>query len=496
MPSRTVATLPNTLAPIITDGVRLAIKFAAALTGGMALVLGIHAALHVREIAQLQEREIRDDAAILSQSLASAVEELWRAGERDRADEFIERANARRSHTFIHLARPQTPIARGRVHVEKSGGPRGWSVIATAPVDVPGSPSAAVQIERRLPDERHYFASVLWTQAQTTFLAALVSGLIAFALGVFFLSRPLRQLSRLAHRVTDGDFSVSIDVRQQDEIGTLARELETMTRRLAASHAREREERRARTAALDQLRHADRLSTLGKLASGMAHELGTPLNVVAGRASMIANQSDVASAVKNNANIITEQVRRMTGIIQELLDFARAKPLERRDVNVRTVVEQAVSLMEPLSEARNVTFRVEGFDDRRATVDAGKILQVLTNLMVNAIQAMPSGGTVTLVITSDEVAKPDNRHSPPGTFVEIRVRDEGVGIPEDRMSEVFREFFTTKGGGGTGLGLSVSHGIVREHGGWIDVESKEGVGSCFTVYLPQRVDAHANPSGR
>ncbi len=222
----------------------------------------------------------------------------------------------------------------------------------------------------------------------------------------------------------------------------------------------------------------------------MAHELGTPLNIVSGRATMIASDDAVPEEARQNARRIAEQAKRITGTIREILDFARQKTLERTETSIGDVLNDAVSLMEPILDDKGVAVEIEGSRKLVAPIDSGKILQVLTNLMMNAIHAMPGGGRITLRAGQRQVADPKDRHARGGDFVVIEVEDEGVGIPEDRLDDIFKAFFTTKKAGtGTGLGLSVCHGIVREHGGWIEVESEVGRRTCFRVYLPQEGEA-------
>jgi signal transduction histidine kinase len=260
-----------------------------------------------------------------------------------------------------------------------------------------------------------------------------------------------------------------------------------MTDRLAASQLKISAERRARTSALEQLRHADRLSTVGKLASSMAHELGTPLNVVAGRARMIEGDESAAETARDNARIIAEQAERMAEIIQDLLEFSRRKPLERRRARIGDVLEHAATLLEPICEDKDITLEVGGAPDVEAEIDSGKVLQVLTNLLMNAAQAMPDGGRIELSVSREHVDDPPDRRAGAGDYLVIVVRDEGIGIPADRLPDIFEAFFTTKKDEerGTGLGLSVCHGIVREHGGWMEVASVVGEGTTFRVYLPE-----------
>ena len=249
-------------------------------------------------------------------------------------------------------------------------------------------------------------------------------------------------------------------------------------------------------AALEQLRHADRLATVGRLASGVAHELGTPLGVVLARARMFQDGEVAAQDIPAYARIIAEQVERMTAIIRQLLDFSRrqsrgdavAAP-ERELVNLSELVVRTLALVEPLAEKRNVQLTFDGNVQTTgpvlAWVHAGHIQQVVLNLVMNALQAMVRPGAVHLTLSQARATAPAGVDAPPGEYVRLCVEDAGKGIDPAILSKVFEPFFTTKDvGEGTGLGLSVSYGITREHGGWIEVESKPGVGSRFSVFLP------------
>jgi signal transduction histidine kinase len=179
----------------------------------------------------------------------------------------------------------------------------------------------------------------------------------------------------------------------------------------------------------------------------------------------------------------------MTGIIRELLDFSRRRGTHRETTNLREVVDQAMTLLEPIAETRDVEVDASGVGDLDAAIDVNKTLQVLTNLMMNAVQAMPRGGTVRIAARSEHIDEPVNDHAEAGEFIAVSISDDGVGIPEEARKHIFQPFFTTKRPGrGTGLGLYVCHGIVSEQSGWIDVESAEGEGSTFTVYLPRHAD--------
>ncbi|HEY5938147.1 MAG TPA: HAMP domain-containing sensor histidine kinase, partial [Kofleriaceae bacterium] len=309
--------------------------------------------------------------------------------------------------------------------------------------------------------------------------AVVIAALLALGLGVVFIGRPISRLAAKARRVGTGDLSGPLHLNQRDELGELANEINLMCERLA-------EERAAREQATEQLRHADRLTTVGKLASGLAHELGTPLNVVQGRAKLIVDREVEGDDVQQSARIVVEPAERMTALIRQLLDFARPRVLQKVSVNAPNLAHRVCDLVGMIARKANVTLVVPEPDETlHADADDGQLTQVVTNLVVNAIQATPSGGTVTIESRRLEQAPPPYVGGERRSWLAIEVRDTGAGMDEATRGRVFEPFYTTKEvGDGTGLGLSVSWGIVREHGGWIDVASEVGTGSTFTVYLP------------
>lgn len=270
-----------------------------------------------------------------------------------------------------------------------------------------------------------------------------------------------------------------------DQLEQLARELEA----LDASNAEERAavvvDAKRRLADLEELHNANRLVTVGTLTAGMAHELGTPLGVVLARAQMIiADESTIAEACKDAEEII-HQVKRMTQMCREVLDFARPKPPTRNPVDVVQVVRQMIVLLVP--EARKRTAKLVLADELPPTWvlgDPSKLMQIFTNLTINAVQAMPNGGTVTLSVERKPVRPPMVERLPDADYICVHVQDTGTGIHSSDLGHIFEPFFTTKKAEGTGIGLAVSSRIAREHDGWIGVVTREGHGSTFTVYLP------------
>jgi signal transduction histidine kinase len=227
--------------------------------------------------------------------------------------------------------------------------------------------------------------------------------------------------------------------------------------------------------------------TVGQLASGVAHELGTPLNVIAARAAMLAEGEASVDETKDYARVIGEAADRMTKIIRQLLQFARRKGPRRAPTDLGALVRDALELLEPLAAKRAVELRLDaGAEDAVVDVEVGQIQQVVTNLVMNAMQAMPAGGTVDVAIRTERTTPPADVGGAERDCVCLCVEDRGSGIAPEHLPHIFEPFFTTKDvGEGTGLGLAVTYGIIRDHGGWITVESTPREKTIFAVCLPR-----------
>ncbi len=223
----------------------------------------------------------------------------------------------------------------------------------------------------------------------------------------------------------------------------------------------------------EQLRKTERLAELGTLASGMAHEIGTPMNVILGRAELLMRKATDESDRRGLQTIVT-QVERITKIMNQLLSFARKRPAERQGINLEAVMVDVLDVLQERFRKYDIQVRKTVSPQLpKVLADKDHLNQVFLNLFLNACQAMPKGGTLQLGLQPTE------------TTVEFSIKDSGCGIPQEHLAKVFDPFFTTKAvGEGTGLGLTVVHGILQEHQGAIRVMSNPGRGTTFTISLP------------
>lgn len=483
---------------------RLVRKLTFALLAGFAVIFAIQAWLSMREFAEAYEADISRDHRVMGRALAAAVAASLRDHGPDAAVSIIAEADAHELQTEIRWVRLDAPpgsanapaLPREQVvpaelgHdvslVDHSRGEHGM-VYTYTPVLVDGQVAGEVELSQSLEGEQRFIHVRFLHEVVVTAALVLVCGGVAWILGVRLVGEPMRKLSEQARRIGAGDLSSRISLRQHDELSLLADEMNAMTDNLAEARVQLESETTARLAAIEQVRHADRLATVGQLASGIAHELGTPLNVISGHAAMIASGEVLSEPeIRDTACVIHEQTGRMAGILRQLLDFARRKSTERSAADLVKLARETVAFLEPLAAKRGV---LVDFVDRELVVPAqvgtGQIEQVLTNLVMNAIQASPQGATVQVGVMTRRLA-PREGDGSERRWVCVEVRDRGQGIPEDARARIFDPFFTTKPiGEGTGLGLSVAYGIVADHGGWIDVASEAGRGSIFTVWLPQ-----------
>jgi len=484
---------------------KLAAKLTAFILTAMLLVFAVRGYQAARGQMAIAERRARENSLLVGRALRPALVEIWGtegpgvalemlsyAADRVRRTQQLELRFVRMTDAQGPGAHPLVPLDRlaglesdeERAFVEKVAGNE--TLLTYLPVTVKGQQVGALEVAGPLTERDNEFRAEIEQILGRTALAALGAFVAVTVAGIVFVGRPMRRLVAKARRIGTGDLSGPLDLKQRDEVGELALEINQMCERLAAAQARVEEETERRLAASEQLRHADRLTTVGKLASGVAHELGTPLNVVSGRAKMIVRGQVSGPALVESAQAIADQAERMTGIIKQLLGFARRREPQRRKESLRGVVERTLTLLRPMAEKSGVAFKPShGEPEPFADIDVSLIEQALTNLVVNAIQAMPKGGVLAIHSCEEVVSPPMGVSESSGRYACLHVEDTGTGMTSEQLRHAFEPFFTTKDvGSGTGLGLSVAHGIVRDHGGWIAATSALDKGSRFSIYLP------------
>jgi signal transduction histidine kinase len=477
--------------------VRLVHKLTITFLVGSFAVLGANGVLRVRRETRFFEGAAARDHRALGGSLGAAVAATWRTEGEARARALFAAAQAKQRRVQMRLepsgavdAATLDALARdGAVtRIERVG--EDEQRVTRVSIDAPGAP--VLTIAESLAEERAYVRRTIVDTFLLSGALAAISGLLTMLLGSWLVGWPIERLVAKARRVGAGDFGGPLPIERDDELGALAGEMNAMCDRLAAAQQALADAGEARVRAVEQLRRADRLGTVGTLASGIAHELGTPLNVVAARAEMIARGEITGEDAVRSAAIIEQSASRMTTILRQLLDFARRRPAQTQPFDLVALARETATLLETLAEKKGVELArppVDAIGAVVAEVDVGPVQQALTNLVVNAIQAVPDGGHVSIEVES-------SLRELDGATVRcalLRVRDDGPGIADEHLAHVMEPFFTTKEvGEGTGLGLSVAYGIARDHGGLIEVASTPGTGSTFTLVLPERATARGS----
>ena len=312
--------------------------------------------------------------------------------------------------------------------------------------------------------------------------------LVLLILLTFIISsivRPLQVMVEATNKIARGDLDHHVDIPYHGEVGQLALSFNQMTEELNKANAKlvkwgktmeKRVEERTRDlmAMQKSLAQSEKLASLGKMAAGVAHEINNPLTSILINTHLLMETKDKESEEYESLDMIEEETRRCSDIVKGLLEFARQSPPQKNPVDLNGLLVHIINILRNQATFQNIAIHTNLQEGLPMTeVDPSQIKQVFWNLMINAAEAMPRGGTLTIT----------SRLSPSLDTLEISFQDTGVGIPENVLNKIFDPFFTTKQGG-TGLGLAIIYGIAQEHGGTIEVTSKLGGGSVFTVRLP------------
>jgi two-component system NtrC family sensor kinase len=304
----------------------------------------------------------------------------------------------------------------------------------------------------------------------------LLAGVIALPIARFIF-RPIDELVQANRRLAEGDMGVRVHAPGNGELAVLGRSFNHLAETLHRTQ--------------EELLHKEKLASMGQLAAGVAHEINNPLGSILLFADTLYQEAGENDPRREDLRMIVQETLRCKKIVADLLNFARQQDILAQECDLHEILEQAigsVSLRESFAKVNVV--RKFAADLPQIQADPSQLLQVFVNLLNNAADAMPAGGTLTL-----------ETRRVPDQGVEIVVADTGCGIPEGNLGKLFTPFFTTKPvGKGTGLGLSIVYGIIKMHRGQIGVKSEEGRGTAFTVTLPVTLAKpeaiSANPNSR
>lgn len=298
---------------------------------------------------------------------------------------------------------------------------------------------------------------------------ALISFFFAFGIG-----RRIDRLTRTMGQVESGDLEARVPEDSRDELGRLGHGFNAMVGQLAET------QRRLKDRHAEEIRRAEHLAALGKMAAGVAHEINNPLAGMQNCVRTLLKKAGDDTQGIQYLSMLQEGLGRIGRTVRQLLDFAHEAQPKMTRTEIVPLLRQCLALLEHELKVRKISSSLS-VDPRLPALfaDSQQLEQLFLNILMNAVEAMPDGGSLTLTAGSQQ------RRS--GAFAEVRISDTGIGIGSDHLPRIFDPFFTTKEiGQGTGLGLSVSYGIVKTHGGSIDVQSEVGKGSTVTVILPVR----------
>lgn len=469
----------------------------------MVLLMAVDAYFSVRFETDALDEDMARDARQLGRTLQYLFRDIWLANGPESAIQLISEANQEETGMNVRwvwldgaMEPGSTPAASfeklrpalfGQVVQFKELNAEGKAYFFTyVPVDIPYERRGALELEKRLTVQDRLVRATAVRTGITAGVCILTGGTIMLLLGVSLVGRPLDRLIDKTRQIGKGDLTPLNEFHGRDELAVLGTSINTMCHQLAESREQLRQQTEARIGAVEQLRHADRLRTVGQLASGIAHELGTPLNIITGHLELLEVDGVFGDEETQSTEAIRTQCERMTKIIRQLLDFARQREPQREFTDLSELVRRTTQLLGPMTRKAGVDIQLQiPHVPLKALVDPIQVEQVVTNIIVNGIQATLPGGRLQIEIRDDQHFSETSDER----YICIVVRDEGEGMDEAEVERVFDPFFTTKEvGTGTGLGLSIAHGIVQEHGGRISVESAPGQGTRFAVLLPMEVN--------
>src|SRR5262249_20496945 len=472
---------------------------------GVVMALGGYFILRQRE--DILARALRNELRAHAVTLQLTLEDSYRAGRIGDAQRLIDHLseNPRVFSVVLfdekgRVAMFSNPLEAGNIvespdaqRVIATGGPveivrrRGGSEVYSfiMPIRISAARRGAFEISQPAEFIKADYARARRDIALITL--ALFASIIAVVLLMmrYNLLRPIKELLGGAKAVGQGDLAYRVVAPSGgNEIAQLASEFNRMAESLAEQRRAAERQTEERLALERELRHSERLASVGRLAAGVAHEMGAPLNVIKGRVEMLSERPEAPTEKRaRNLDIIGAQADAITDIVRQLLTLARPFDLRREAIELSHLIATVVELIEADASKSGVRIEINQNNHHCPNfVDGDRKLlqQVLMNVCINALHAMDQGGGLLIEVAPEEQCRGGR------AFVGLRVSDTGSGIAPENIAHIFDPFFTTKEvGHGTGLGLSVARRIVEEHDGWIEAANREESGAAFTIWLPK-----------
>ncbi len=479
--------------------VRIWLRLSMALSGAALVLFGAVGVWQLRAEESELRRAVEHDLSLLGRSLAVSFENALR----DRQEEDVEE-----TLRGLESLDPEVDVfvydAAGALLAASRGAIERTRWLAARPTEpemrfVPGAGAERAELLLPLRITREERAATLViarpldemrddlhaTRIRVGFSVAafvLLVGVLTAFLARLWVAGPLDAMVRQMRRVRGGDLGLGVLPVRSDEVGTTLGEFEALVAELRRARARIEAEEEARRRVEAQLREVDKLRVVGTLAAGLAHEIGSPLQVLEGRLASLASRADDPDEVRRVARILLEQAQRITRIVTRLLGLARRPAGPAGRVDARAAVRTVVELLESECRRRGVQLTLEAATDSPVIIArADEVQQLSLNLIKNAIEACERGGRVTVRLRKDVLQDPiaGALHA-----LRLEVEDSGGGMDPETAAQAFEPFFTTRADeGGTGLGLAVCKGIVDDLGGRIELRSEPGRGTTVTVRL-------------
>ena len=302
-------------------------------------------------------------------------------------------------------------------------------------------------------------------------IVAILVGITGSIIMARTISKPIKKLVKSAQAISQGNLDLKLDVTSRDEVGILTEAFRNMAGKLSRH--------------INELIRTERLAVMGKIGANIAHEVKNPLDAIKGSAEYLQKKYHEDKTITKFTTIIKDEINEVAQFLDEYLQFARPTTPQFAPININSVIDETLVLTENLIEQHYIKVNKELKTDLPLLLaDSIQLKQVFMNIILNAIEAMPSGGDLT-IRTFKEIHPEEDRGKggPAGEKIVVEFSDIGKGIPRENIEKIFDPFYTTKEEG-SGLGLSISLSIIEKHKGRIVVTSEEGKGSVFRVNLP------------